>query len=289
MTPIALTFLSLLVAGALCVSILRFWRESKLGATSVRRLAALSSALTLLVALMLYSGELRHNALLGLRQLGAGEGLFEVAREIVNHLDQFFTSIASAINGLIGAEEAGYRPDPPAWPAALLILGYALRFVIYRSHTRKGNAEAALTGAVYWSHITAFAMALAFLIVLGGANPWVLVPGSLVALAAIVVSVKLLIEDFGVGVRAAAETVLTEAARAAGWVAYLATEVAGFVRELLAYASRAYLERVRKPLRRRIAGLERRNRSTREATKKRLAEQDTRLGKRFGAPGDERD
>lgn len=274
--------INLLFFGVLCVSIARFWRESRLGASSVRRLAALSSMVTLLIVLMIYSGEIRYNALLSLRYLGANEGLYESARTFLLHFDELFTDMANAINRVLGVEQVGYRPHPPLWPAVLLVAGYAVRFAIYRLHTRKGNVEAALTGAVYWSHITTYVMVLAYLIVIAGLPPTVVVPVSLVVLAVIVISVKLLIEDFGVGLRAAVKTIGTELSRAAGWVAYLATEIAGLVRDLLAYASDAYLEHVRKPLRGAVASLEKRNDAARESTKKRLADQNTRHAERFG-------
>lgn len=289
MTATLITVFNLLVAGALCVSVVRFWRESRLGAASVRRLAALSSAIALLVVLIIYSGEFRHQALLSLRFLGASEHFYNTCRDFLAHFDDVFTKIANAINDVLRASHVGHRPHPPIWPVALLSLGYVIRYFIYRFHTKRGNTDAALTGAAYWSHITTFAMVLAFLIVIAGANPVVLVPVSLVALGAIIVSVKLLIEDFGVSLRAAARTAWTEVARAAERIAYLATEIAGAVRDLLAYASKAYLEHVRKPLRRRIDALEARNRSARKVTKRRLIEQNIRHEERFGDSSDERE
>jgi len=148
MSAVLITALNLLVAAALCVSIVRFWREGRMGARSVRRLAALSAGITLLLVLLIYSGELRRQALLSLHQLGAGSELVERAREVLGQIDELFTAIANAINDALGARRVGYRPDPPLWPAALLILGYAIRFIIYRFHTRNHNSEAALTGAV---------------------------------------------------------------------------------------------------------------------------------------------
>lgn len=281
MTATIIVVVNLIVAVALCVSIIRFWGESRFGSESVRQLAALSSAVTLLVACTIYSGEFRHQALLCLSYLGAGESLHVTARDLLAHFDRLFTGIANAINGLLGAGRVGYRPHPPIWPAALLILGYIIRFLIYRFHTKRGNTEAALTGAAYWSHITTYVMVLAFLIVITGVNPSVLVPVSVIALGGVVISVKLLIEDFGVSLRAAAKTVWTEIARAAERVAYFATEVAAAVRDLFAYASKAYVERVRKPLRRGIDTLELRNERAREASKERLAEQNLRYVRRF--------
>lgn len=282
MTAVIIVIVNVVVVVALCVSIVRFLRESKLGAQSVRRLAALSAAVTLLITLLIYSGEFRHQALLALSFLGVSKGLYEAVQSFLTHFDEVCTSVANAINNVLGAEEVGYRPHPPIWPAQLLVLGYLVRFLIYRFHTRRGNTDAALSGAVYWSHITTYVMVLAYLIVIAGLNPSVVVPVSLIAVGAIVVSVKLLIEDFGVSVRAAAKTIWTEVARAAEWIAYLATEFAGAVRSFLAYASRTYVERIREPLRDVIAALEERNEEARKNSKERLAEQNTRHGERFG-------
>ncbi|HEY4779207.1 MAG TPA: hypothetical protein VIH47_06420 [Solirubrobacterales bacterium] len=282
MTAIVIVIVNFLVAGALCVSIVRFWRESRLGAESVRRLAALSSALTLAIVVIIYSGEFRHQTLLALGELGASKGLHEAAVDVLTRFDNICTDVANAINNVLGAEPVGFRPFPPIWPAVILGLGYLIRFVIYRFHTRKRNTEAALSGAVYWSHITTYVMVLAFLIVISGADPSVLVPVSLIALGAIIVSVKLLIEDFGKVLGAVAKTLWTEVSRAAGWIAYIATEVAGFVREALTYASKAYLQHIRKPLERAIEAVDNRNDKTRTDIERRLARQNTRHEKRFG-------
>ncbi len=289
MTAVIIVIVNLLVAGALCVSIVRFWRESRLGAESVRRLAALSSALTLAIVLIIYSGEFRHQTLLALGDLGASKGLHEAAVDVLTRFDNICTDVANAINNVLGAEHVGFRPFPPVWPAVLLGLGYLIRFIIYRFHTKKGNTEAALSGAAYWNHITTYVMVLAFLIVISGADPSVLVPVSLIALGAIIVSVKLLIEDFGKVLSAAAKTLWTEVSRAAGWIAYIATEVAGFVREALAYASKAYLQHIRKPLDRAIEALNNRNNKTRKGIEKRLANQNTRHEERFGGSSTKRD
>jgi hypothetical protein len=283
MTSIIIAVVNLVVVVALCVSIVRFWQEGMRSAGSVRRLAALSSVVTLLVSLIIYTGEFRRNALSALGYLGASESLSNSAAQFLIHFEHVFTQIANAINGMLGAGHVGYRPYPPAWPAVLLLLGYGIRLLIYRFHTRKGNSEAALTGAVYWSHITTYAMVLSFLIVITGVNPWMLVPVSLIVLGVIVISVKLVIEDVGITVRVAAKTIWTEITRAARRLAFLATEFAAAVRTLLAYANEAYLKNVRKPLRKKVEALEKRNRQTREASERVLAEQDIEHGERFGS------
>jgi hypothetical protein len=283
MTSIILTVANLVIVVALCVSIVRFWQEGMRSAGSVRRLAALSSVVTLLVSLIIYTGEFRRNALSALGYLGAGESLYRNTAQFLIHFEHVFTQIANAINGVLGAGHVGYRPYPPVWPAVLLLLGYGIRFLIYRFHTRKGNSEAALTGAVYWSHITTYAMVLSFLIVITGVSPWLLVPASLIVLGVIVVSVKLVIEDVGITVRAAIKTIWTEITRAARRIAFLATEFAAAVRSLLAYANEAYLKNVREPLRKKVEALEKRNKETREASERVLAKQNVEHGERFGS------
>jgi len=125
-------------------------------------------------------------------------------------------------------------------------------------------------------------MVLAFLIVVAGANPSILVPLSLLALIAIIISLKALAEDLARGLRAVGLFAWTEIGRVAGWIAYLATEAAALVREFLACANRAYIERVRRPLERLVRSVEARNAKTREVTRERLARQNSRHKERFG-------
>lgn len=272
---------NIVLAGALCVSIARFLSDSRFGAESVRRLAALSTSVALVSAVLIYSGEFRRNALVGLRQLSVSRGFYDGAGNFLLHFDRVCTQIANAVNDLLGAPEVGYRPHPPVWPALLLAASYGVRFLIYRLHKVHDNQEAAMTGAVYWSHITTYAMVMAFLIVIVGMNPSVLVPVSLLALLVIVVSVKLLIEDVGVAIRAALETLWTEITRAARRIVYHATAFAALVRTVLAYANDLYVAKIRDPLRRRTKALERRNEAARQASKDRLRAQETRYRERF--------
>jgi hypothetical protein len=208
----------------------------------------------------------------------------ETVRNVLRSLDEGCTAVARAINEALGAGEVGYRPTPPAWPAALLVIGYGVRFLIYRFQTRKGNRESALTGAVYWSYITAYAMAIAYLIVVAGFDAALVIPISLFLIAMIVVSVKVFVEDLGLTLRAIAKTIGTEVSRAASRVAFLATEFAAIVREALAYATDFYMNRIRKPLRTGINSLEDRNKRTRERAEERLAKQNTEHAERFGEP-----
>jgi hypothetical protein len=281
MTATLIVALDLAIVVALCVSAVQFWRERRLGSRVIRELAALSALVTLLIFVLIYSGSFLYQALIALRHWNVDPSIRSSVLEILRHFDALCTDIANAVNGALGAGDAGYRPEPPAWPAALLVIGYGIRFLIYRFQTRKGNRDSALTGAVYWSYITSYVMALAYLIVVAQLDAAVVVPISLALIAIVVVSVKVFVEDLGLTVRAIAKTVWTEVARAASRIAYLATEMAALVREALAYANRFYMNRIRTPLRKGIDALEARNRRTREDAERRLAEQNAQHAERF--------
>ena len=269
---------------ALCVSIVQFWRGRRFGSETIRELAALSSLITMIIVVLLYSGEFLHESLAALRELGASAGVRQAAVNVLTHVDDFCIKIVNAVNGVLGASEVGYRPEPPAWPAVLLGIGYSIRFLIYRFHTRRGNTEAALTGAAYWSFITTYLMLLAYLTVLAQFDPARLIPASLIILAVVVVGVKVFFEDFGLTVRAIVQTLWTEISRAAAFIAYLATELAAAVRELLSYANRLYIKRIRRPLRKALKAVEDRNTRARKKGEERLARQNMEHTERFRRP-----
>jgi len=284
MSSVVIVLINVAIFIALCVSIIQFWRGRRLGSETIRELAALSSLITLVIVVLLYSGEFLHEVIAALQELGASAGVRQAAVNVLAHVDEFCINVVNAINGILGASEVGFRPEPPVWPAILLSIGYSIRFLIYRFHTRRGNTEAALTGAAYWSFITTYLMLLAYLIVLAQFDPARLIPVSLVILAIVVVGVRVFFEDFGLTMRAIAQTLWTEISRAAAFIAYLATEIAAAVRELLSYANRLYIDRIRKPLRKGIKAVEDRNRRAREKAEKRLAKQNTAHTERFRQP-----
>jgi len=273
-----------LIVVALCLSIVQFWRERRLGSKTLRELASLSAIITLAIFVLIYSGSFLHETLAALRHWDVDPSLRQMVRNILQPFDEGCTAVASAINEALGADDVGYRPTPPAWPAALLVGGYGVRFLIYRFQTRKGNRDSALTGAVYWSYITAYVMAIAYLVVVAEFDAALVVPISLFLIALIVVSVKVFIEDLGLTLRAIAKTIGTELSRAASGVAFIATEIAAMVREALAYANRFYINRIRKPLRSGIKSLEDRNKETRKRAEERLAKQNAQHAERFGEP-----
>lgn len=281
MSSVVIVLINVAIFVALCVSIVQFWRGRRHGSETIRELAALSSLITLVIVVLLYSGEFLHEVLAALRELGASAGLREAAVNVLTPVDEFCIKIVNEINGVLGAPEVGYRPEPPVWPAVLLGIGYSIRFLIYRFHTRRGNTEAALTGAAYWSFITTYLMLLAYLIVLAQFDPARLIPVSLIILAVVIVGVRVFFEDFGLTVRAIVQTLWTEISRGAAFIAYLATEIAAAVRELLSYANRLYLNHIRKPLRKAIKAVEDRNMRAREKAEKRLARQNTAHTERF--------
>lgn len=281
MRPVIYSVVAIAIVVALVVSTLRFLSDSRRKGAAQRRLAAMGTLLTLAITLMIYSGEIERQILAALTALGIDGGFYETTSSVLNSVDLACIHAANFINAALGAADVDYRPYPPAWPAALLIVGYGIRFLIYRSHTKKGNEDAALTGAVYWSHITTYVMVIAFLIVIAGVNPWALIPLSLLATAAIVVSLKLIAEDLGVLLRTLAKTTWTGVVRVGRQVAYFATEFAARVRAFLAYASKAYVDNVRTPLRAWVERVDKRNQTLRAASGQRLKEQDARLGERF--------
>jgi hypothetical protein len=274
---------------ALFVSIFQFWRERRFGSKVIRELAALSSFITLVIFVLIYSGAFLHEVLGAFKHWGVDWETRRSVLDILRPIDEACTDVANAINGALGAADVGFRPEPVRWPAVLLVVGYLVRFLIYRFHTRRGNRDSALTGAVYWSYITAYVMVLAYLVVIAGLNAAIVLPISLALIAIVVVSVKVFIEDLGLTLRAIVKTVGTEISRAASRIAYLATEIAAGVREALAYANRFYMERIRRPLRQGIDALEARNQKTRKITEERLAKQNAQHAERFGTSASSRE
>lgn len=276
---------------ALVVSILQFWRERRFGSKTIRELAAFSALVTLVIFALIYSGAFLHEILEALKHWGTAWQTRKDVLDLIRPFDEACTSLANAVNGVLGAAEVGYRPEPAQWPVVLLVLGYSVRFLIYRFHTRRGNQDSALTGAVYWSYITAYVMVLAYLIVIARFDAAVVIPISLLLIGIVVVSIKVFIEDVGLTLRVIAKTIGTEVSRAASRLAYFATEFAAAIREALAYANRFYMERIRKPLREGIEALEARNEKTRKTTEERLAEQNAQHAERFrksASSGEER-
>jgi hypothetical protein len=275
---------SLTIVIALCVSIVAFWRDSQIGARSVRRLASASSAITLLIIVVIYAGEFRRNALSALTYIGVDEQTYADAYKLLTDVDDFIVRVVESIR----PSDAGVwgHAYPPAWPAILLIVGYTIRFLIYRLHTKKANANAALTGSVYWSHITTYAMTMAFLIVVFGWNPALVVSMSLAILAVATVSIKLWLADLGTVARIAGKSIWTVVSNGARRIAYAATALAAFVRIAANYANRAYVEKIRKPLMTKVDKLEEWNKDQRDASAQKLKDQDDRHALRFRPEGE---
>jgi hypothetical protein len=279
--PSLAVLLILAAVVALCVSIYEFsdpdHRAPIIEAQSMRRLAALSSAITLVIFALIYSGAFKSNLLAALKNFGVSAATYTTVSGVLTDFDEFATHVANTVN--VFSKHVGYRPQPSPWPGILLAAAYTVRFSIYRFHTKKENARAALTGSVYWSHLTAYVMAMMFLIVIVGWSAWLVVPISLVALAALIVSLQLLIEDLGEVMAVGIQSAWARLVDGARWVAYGATEFANLMQEAVKHANAAYLARIRTPLRRRTEGLKKANSDRRLAAEERLAEQEARLGK----------
>jgi hypothetical protein len=285
--PLLLVVVILLAVGVLCWSIYRFWQESQASRTKVRsarQLAALSSGLTLVVFVLLYADAFTRNLLAAMRNWGVSSDTYATVHTSMTSFDEFVAHVASTIN--VFSRSAGYRSSATLWPGLLLASAYAARFCIYRFQTKpihggKKNQNSALTGSVYWSHITAYMMVVAFMIVIIGWSAWWVVPTSLIVLSAFMFSVAwTVVKDLGVVADAVVlKSVGTALIVAGRQVAFLATEVANFIRIALKYANRAYQERISKPLREKMDALKTSNDSWRNASEERLKEQDKRIGK----------
>src|SRR4051794_2604759 len=120
MTATLIVLLDLAIVVALCISIVKFWRERRLGSKVIRELAALSALVTLVIFVLIYSGSFLHETLSALRHWGVDPSVRKGVLGVLRSFDEGCTDIANAINGVLGAGEAGYRPKPPAWPTVLL-------------------------------------------------------------------------------------------------------------------------------------------------------------------------
>jgi hypothetical protein len=263
------------------VSTVRFAVDSRKGARTRRQLAALSAAMTAVIVAMLYSGVLVANVPAAARFVG-GAGTSHEIYLLMSAVDGFLTRIANLICRSLSVRQVGYRPSPPIWPAGVLWAGYLARFAIHRYHRRSHNGVSALTGSVYWSHVTACAIAVAFLIVVVGWSPLLVVPTSVAAITVLVVSVKSVVEDLMKVAMTAIHTVIAAVSSIGKWLAYVATEAARHVRRFLRLASKAYLNQVRAPLRRRLAALERWNEELKVRMTERLRLQEARNAEEFG-------
>jgi ABC-type multidrug transport system fused ATPase/permease subunit len=277
------TVVALLTVVAMIVSTVRFALDSRKGARTRRQLAAISAAMTLVIVAMLYSGWLVGAATASVRYLGLSVVFRHDVYSALHAVDLVCTDAVNAISRALSARPVAHRFDPPAWPAVLLWVGYLARFLIHRFHRRPNNEVSALTGSVYLAHVTTCAMAVAFLIVELSWRPLVVVPTTLLVTAALVVSVKVLLEDLVKSIAAFIHTAITELGRAGQNIALAAAEGAALVRWFLAFANKAYLTHVRAPLRRQLKRLDDRNAAVKDRTAKRLKKQDARHTSWFGS------
>lgn len=128
----------LAIAGMLGVSIWKFWRDGRIEAKSTRRLAAASSAFSLLIAVLIYFGLFERNLLEALKYLNVSETAYDNWANALSSIDQVVSDITDVLN--VFSSNVVDQFNSPLWPAALLVLGYAARFTIYRFHTKKGTS-----------------------------------------------------------------------------------------------------------------------------------------------------
>ena len=249
MRPTLILFVQVATFAVLVNSVIRFglsgMRDKNGG--GMKLLAAFSSLVTLLGLIALYADAVRQTAMQAVRSWTSNEGFIDSFRTVVVGADRFARDLVNSVNP--GADVA-YRPDRSLWPFAVVVAAFLVRWLIYVALERRQLSDAAATGSVYWSHITAYAMTVAFFILIAGWNPMVVILGSLVLIGAFLVFLTGLFEDLALLVRRAARIVVLYAKGLGRRVAQLCVAFAGVIRLVFERAHYLYITHIRKPLRR---------------------------------------
>jgi hypothetical protein len=268
------TLIFLFDCAALLVLLNSFVRFAHAGFTAERAvgarvLAAGSSLVTLLVAAAIYADAFRRAAMDASRTW-FGDSPFTVGlHDAIAPADRF---VRDAVNAVNPGNDVVYTPHPALWPIVLIAVAYVVRGLMYLTLERKDLKHAAVTGATYWSHITGYAMIVAFLVEIVGWNAFAVVAVSLLILAACVVGLAGVFEDAGVVFRAVLRVAAHYLHGVSEKLARLGASIAAAIRIFFRRAHRLYLDHVRAPIRRRtssaIAAAERFDRQAAEELKR---------------------
>lgn len=242
---------------ALIVSVVRFaWvTVSTSEGFEHPALAVGSSLVSLAVVSMLYSGQFERICLAAIGHWTSDEQVLTDARRALSDADRALTDLA---NFFSPGPHLASRPHPTLTPLAIIAALYLIRLSIYFAVTRRRIRyadpgllkHAAVTGPVYWSHITAYAMVLSFFIVIARSNPvWV----SLTSIGVIVVLVVGFTGPFQDGIVLCRDAVRSSwhlATSLGGTIARASLVVARAVRLVVERAHQFYMRRISDPLRR---------------------------------------
>lgn len=280
MRAVVLFIGELVVAAALVNSVVRFsiaGFRSRTRAGALMLTAGLSSLVTLLAMIAIYADAFRRVTMEAtVRIFGDGSTAFDV-RSVVAPVDR---SIRDAVNFVNPGNDVGYRPHPSWWPIAIVVVSYVVRWLIYVAVQRRGLSTAAVTGAAYWSHLTGYASAVGFLVVVARWNAWLVVVGSGVLIGLVLLGL-VVVEDFALLIRTGVDWVWHYLKGVGKEIARAASAFAARVRATLEQAQRLYIRHIRAPLRRFSARAVESSHRFEDNAQRRLEEEDRRQNERF--------
>jgi hypothetical protein len=238
----------ILLVLALANSVLRFVHSALFDRedAEARLLAVASSVISLVAVCVLYSGMFSRHLIEAVDVwVGAGELTDDVANA-AHRFDELATSLGNALSPGPTLE---YRPSPTLIPLAIITAFYLVRWTIYATVSRKKLRYASVTGSVYWTHISAYAMAVSFVVVLVNWNLVAVVLGSALALVVLLFGMAGFFADVGYALRGLATLTWRLVTTVGEVLARASVRVARFVRLAFRRAHTFYIAYVRKPVR----------------------------------------
>jgi hypothetical protein len=218
-----------------------------------RLLASLSSAVSLAVVVAIYVDSFRRATMNAARSWTSDQSFLNGVQSAVVGGDQ---AVRSGVNFMNPGPDVSYRPHPSIWPIVIVVSSYAVRWLIYVTVERGNYRNAAITGSAYWSHMTAYAMIVSFLVVVAGWNALLVVPVSMLLVLGLLIGVAGIFEDIFLLVRVGGRLVMTYAKGVGAVLARHTVAVARLVRVMFQRGHELYVERVRMPVQRFTGRLE---------------------------------
>jgi hypothetical protein len=265
---------------ALANSVIRFLHAAFAEAegSDQRLLAAVSSATTLVAVSTIYSGRFAEDCDRAVRHWTDDSRAIRTADRVLIHIDDVCTSIANALNP---SKDVGFRPHPTFIPFAIIGCLYIIRWLIYVSATRKRLRYAAITGSVYWSHITAYVGVVSFLVVIANWDVALVIGASLLLIVLLVVGLMGVFQDALFVIRGGIASLWKLIKGLGGSVARASLTVARTVRIMVERAHELYRIHISTPLRKATDTVVDASARFEERSKEKLAEENQRHRDRF--------
>ena len=244
-------FMELAALAILTNSIIRFFLSSAWSGnlSENRILAGTSSLVTLLITCILYSEAVTRDWTAAIRTVFGSKwvALQERIFAALDSINSFFFNLNSSIDYHHVSANILHQVS---WPLVILGVSYALRLCIYLALERRNLNDAATTGAVYWSHITAYAMLISLAIVVVHWEPLVVLSGSIGIIVVLLIGFQGVFADIFVLLTGFARFSWRIASSGGREIARVSAFIAGTVRLVFSRAHAVYSRHVSDPIRR---------------------------------------